>query len=184
MYALIRDFKVIAYPYSVGDLRKDNPNTSFPMPMSDVELASFDILRIRTALPPAHDRLKQKAVESNPVMIDGIWTQVWSLVDLTSAESSAAFSSLVSEYEPKVTERLDNFAKTRGYTDALSCCTYATSNIEKYKTESQCMIDSRDITWFTFYQILNECKTGLRPTPYTFSDIEKDLPQLNWLTNL
>ena len=80
----------------------------------------------------------------------------------------------------KVQDRLDSFARSKGYDNILSACTYATSSIVKFKVEGQYCVDSRDRTWGALYQILAEVQNGTRPIPESYQDIEKDLPVLNW----
>lgn len=80
----------------------------------------------------------------------------------------------------KVQDRLDSFARSKGYDSILSACTYATSSIVKFKVEGQYCVDSRDRTWGALYQILEEVQKGARPIPSCYEDIEKGLPVLTW----
>ena len=80
----------------------------------------------------------------------------------------------------KVQDRLDSFARSKGYDGILSACTYATSSAVKFKVEGQYCVDSRDRTWGALYQILAEVQNGTRPIPSCYEDIEKDLPVLTW----
>jgi len=77
-------------------------------------------------------------------------------------------------------KRLDDFAKTRNYDGILSACTYATSSIQKFKTEGEYCVQIRDATWVELYQILEEVQTQVRPIPSGFSEIESELPILEW----
>lgn len=77
--------------------------------------------------------------------------------------------------------RLDEFAKTRAYDGILSACTYALdSNVPKFQQEGEYCVLVRGQTWATLYQILEEVQSGLRPMPSGYSDIEMDLPTLEW----
>jgi len=42
MHALIDNGSVEQYPYTIGNLRRDNPNTSFPKRPSDAMLAEWE----------------------------------------------------------------------------------------------------------------------------------------------
>jgi hypothetical protein len=77
-------------------------------------------------------------------------------------------------------KRLDDFAKTRNYDGILSACTYATSTVEKFRIEGQYCVEARDATWSKLYEILNEVETGVRPMPSGYSDIQSELPPLQW----
>jgi hypothetical protein len=79
-------------------------------------------------------------------------------------------------------QRLDTFAKTRLYDGVLSLCTYATSPNPKFQAEGQYGVESRDATWATLYEIMEEVKAGTRPMPSGYADIESELPVLQWPT--
>lgn len=80
----------------------------------------------------------------------------------------------------QVQERLDNFARTRNYDNCLSACSYATSTNEKFRKEGLYCVASRDETWVTCAQILNEALAGTRPMPENITDFENELPALIW----
>ena len=77
-------------------------------------------------------------------------------------------------------KRLDDFAKTRNYDSILSACTYATSTVLKFSTEGQYCVEARDATWSKLYEILAEVQAETRPMPSGYSDIESELPVLQW----
>ena len=75
-------------PYSVGRLRRDNPNTSFPKSISTATLASYDVYKVAVDSKPDYDELTQKLV-SDAVVFDGTnATQSWSVVSLSVDELS------------------------------------------------------------------------------------------------
>ena len=77
-------------------------------------------------------------------------------------------------------QRLDDFARTRGYDGILSACTYATSSVLKFQREGQYCVEARDATWFKLYETLTEVQAGTRPIPVGFADVEPELPALSW----
>ena len=77
-------------------------------------------------------------------------------------------------------QRLDDFAKTRGYDGILSLCTYATSTVPKFASEGQYGVTARDDTWAQLYAIMAEVEAGIRPMPESFADVEPGLPKLEW----
>jgi hypothetical protein len=83
--------------YTIGQLRRDNPNTSFPKAVSDAVLASYDVFPLSLTEQPAYDHTKI-IVEGTPVQVDGAWTQVWDVSDASSEEiaSRIAEQSIVS----------------------------------------------------------------------------------------
>jgi hypothetical protein len=63
--------------YSIGQLRRDNSNTSFPKNPSDKLLAEWNIYPLQTAPQPEYDGLTQTCTEATSAQIDGVWTQQW-----------------------------------------------------------------------------------------------------------
>lgn len=86
------------------------------------------------------------------------------------------FNTIVHETQ----KRLDEFARTRGYDNILSACTYVNSPIQKFNIEAQYCVQQRALTWNTLYEILDEVKANTRPMPANFLDIEPLLPALAW----
>lgn len=84
-YALISGDSIHQYPYSLGDLRRDNPSVSFPVQMTDGELAEWNVLPV-VSQEPIYDPLTQNATEGQPINIDGIWTQTWNITQATPEE--------------------------------------------------------------------------------------------------
>jgi hypothetical protein len=84
------------------------------------------------------------------------------------------------QFEAAIQQRLDEFARTRGYSGILSACTYATSTVPRFAAEGQHCVNLRDVTWSAAYQLLDEVLSGVRPVPQSIADIEQDLPVLAW----
>jgi len=74
--------------YTIGQLRRDNPNTSFPRAFSEETLASFNVFSLSTTDQPTYDHTKN-VVEGTPQKVGGAWTQVWSVSDASSEEIAA-----------------------------------------------------------------------------------------------
>ena len=77
MYILAPNGTAETYPYSIGQLRKDHPQTSFPKTPSDVLLASYDVYPVTRTEPPQYDNVEQNLTELTPTLVDGAWVQVW-----------------------------------------------------------------------------------------------------------
>lgn len=84
MYALIENGAVAKYPYTIADLRKDNPNTSFADTASNETLEEFGMYVVYNTTPPPYTNL-QYLEEGTPVFNaqDNQWQQVWIVVDKT-----------------------------------------------------------------------------------------------------
>jgi hypothetical protein len=85
MYALIKDNAIAQYPYTIGNLRRDNPSTSFPKHPTDETLADWDMHPVTKTDRPTYEHTKNIS-EGAPVLVGGVWTQVWNVADATSDE--------------------------------------------------------------------------------------------------
>jgi hypothetical protein len=65
MYAKINGETVIKFPYSVGQLRKDNPNVSFPKNITDGVFNKYGVKKVHTLEDPTYDALTQKVVQAD-----------------------------------------------------------------------------------------------------------------------
>jgi hypothetical protein len=82
------------------------------------------------------------------------------------------------EFTRKIQERLDDFARSRGYDGILSACTYAASDVTKFADEGQYAVTVRDATWAKAYELLAGYETS--GTIPDWADIETQLPALVW----
>ena len=60
--------------YTIGDLRRDNPNVSFPRNISDETLASFNVFRVTELPAPDYDSRTHRLVTQAPALVDNVWT--------------------------------------------------------------------------------------------------------------
>jgi hypothetical protein len=72
-------------PYSIGQLRKDNPNTSFPKNPTDTLLAEWGVYPVKPTSQPSVDHTKN-VTEKPPVKQGSEWVQVWEVSDATESE--------------------------------------------------------------------------------------------------
>lgn len=86
MQALIQNNTVTTYPYSFGQLKSDNPQTSFPSNPPVELLESYGVYEVAQVDQPTYDQETQRIEEGTPALIDGVWTQVWNVIALTAEE--------------------------------------------------------------------------------------------------
>lgn len=72
--------------YSAAQLRADNPQTSFPVELSDATLAEFDVYPLLPAPLPTVDPATQTLAEAPARLIEGQWTQQWEVQQATAQE--------------------------------------------------------------------------------------------------
>jgi hypothetical protein len=81
----------IRWPYSLQQLRADEPSRSFSVSPSAAELAHYDVFRVQLLEQPEYDPATHRVVEVQPALVDGQWLQQWELVELTPEESEAYY---------------------------------------------------------------------------------------------
>ena len=79
------------WPYSLGQLRSDEPTKSFSSSPSDAELAVFGVFRVEPTAQPSYNPAAEKVVEAHPIGADGVWQQAWEVVALTPEEAEAYY---------------------------------------------------------------------------------------------
>lgn len=111
MFVKATNGQIDKYPYSVGDLRRDNLNTSFPKVVPEATMASFGMYPVGYEAAPEYDPMTQRIVHSNmPVLKDGKWVLTKTVVDLTEeqiADRAAAKANEVREQRAKLLAETD-----------------------------------------------------------------------------
>jgi hypothetical protein len=79
-----------------------------------------------------------------------------------------------------IQQRLDDFARTRGYDDMRSLATYEGDADPTFNAEGAYGKAARSATWAAARQILAEVKAGVRLAPTSYAEIEALLPPLVW----
>ena len=74
--------------YTIGQLRRDNPQTSFPKDIPADVLAEFDVYKVKQVTASEIDS-KTHASTQTVELIDGEWTQVWQIVQLPLDQAEA-----------------------------------------------------------------------------------------------
>jgi hypothetical protein len=86
MYILAPNQIAEIYPYSIGNLRRDNPNVSFPRNPSDALLASYNVFPVVPLAPPDYDPITQNLSQTTPTLVNGQWLQTWQVTDASAEE--------------------------------------------------------------------------------------------------
>lgn len=87
MHVLVKDNTVVTYPYSEHDLRKANPQISFPSVFSEELLAEYGVFSVTGTERPSFDPITQDLTELTPVLVSGVWTQAWGVTDVSPEET-------------------------------------------------------------------------------------------------
>ena len=79
MYAKIQNGSVVEYPYGLNQLQRDNPNTSFVLPLTQDILDLSGMVEVVLTDAPEFDHT-QTVVETPPQLVNGQWTQQWDVI--------------------------------------------------------------------------------------------------------
>lgn len=190
----------LQYPLSEQDIRREMPNTSFPVPFPCPDGYAV----VFPAPPPAYNTVTEYAREIVPVLTSkGTWEQRWEVaprfveytdekrvVHTVAEQETAAIAAdqairntnIKTSIIQQTQQRLDQFAQTRNYDNILSATTYATAANPKFAQEGQYALQQREATWTKLLEILAEVESGTRPVPQGYEDIAPELPPLAWPT--
>ena len=83
MFAKITNGVAERFPYSVGDLRRDHLNTSFPKTIPEATMAEYGMVPVTQIAAPEHNPLTHGVTYGPlPVLQNGSWVLVPSIVEL------------------------------------------------------------------------------------------------------
>jgi hypothetical protein len=83
MYLRLID-NTIVYPYTIQQLKVDNPNISFPSNLDSIILSEWNIFLVEQT-PKPNDYTKNIS-EGIPTIIDGVYKQIWIQTDASQSE--------------------------------------------------------------------------------------------------
>ena len=102
MHVKITSGSVDTYPYNVGQLRRDNPNTSFPKQIPDDMLESYGVMPVTVAdMPSINPRTQKVEQEATPSLVSGAWAIGWTTSSKTAEETQAWDDSMASSNRGK-----------------------------------------------------------------------------------
>lgn len=106
MYVLAPNQTVETFPYSIGDLRRDNRNTSFPRNPSNAMLAGWSVFPVIEQEPPSFNPATQNLNQVNPILVDGEWLQAWEVTDSSAEEIAERTEAKAAEVRADRNQRL------------------------------------------------------------------------------
>lgn len=87
MYVKIANGAVEQYPYTLGNLRRDNPNVSFPKNPTDEMLADWGVYPVTYTDPPSSNEATQNVtLDATPTLNNSVWELGWTVTDKTATE--------------------------------------------------------------------------------------------------
>lgn len=138
MYVLAPNQTVETFPYSIGDLRRDNRNTSFPRNPSNELLAEWNVFPVVDRAKPDYNPANQNCNQVNPTFENDQWLMTW---EVTSASAE--------EIAERLTDKSEEIRFDRN--QRLSSCDWT-------QFSDSPLSDADKTTWSTYRQ-------GLRDVP-------------------
>ena len=87
----------VAQDYTIGQLRKDNPNTSFPRIITEELLAEYGVYPAVHGAMPSYNETTQKVTQNAAATeVDGVWTYGYTVEALTDEEVTAVLAQKAS----------------------------------------------------------------------------------------
>lgn len=96
MYVLAPNQAVETFPYSIGALRRDNPNVSFPRKPSNEVLAAWNVFPVIASAMPACDPATETCTQVDPTLVNGEWVATY---EVTTADAAEIAERLEAESE-------------------------------------------------------------------------------------
>ena len=116
MFVKITNGEVDQYPYTVGDLRRDNPTVSFPKTISQTTMADYGMHPVGYQAAPEYNPLTHRIQHSSqPALVDGEWTLTKEVVALTTEQietNTAATAKAARTKRDSLIAATDYFALT------------------------------------------------------------------------
>lgn len=138
MYVLAPNQTVETFPYSIGNLRRDNPTTSFPRNPSDELLAAWNVFPVREVAAPSHDEATENCSQVNPTLENGEWVMTWQVTSASSDEIASRLAKKSAEVRSQRNELL-----TQSDWTVLADSPLSTSKKTEWKTYRTAL---RDLT--------------------------------------
>lgn len=87
MFVKLTDGQPSQYPYTLGDLRRDNPNISFPTDIPVETLKAYSVYKVKQTPAPEIDT-KTHRYSQTISQINEEWVQIWSETELPLGQAS------------------------------------------------------------------------------------------------
>ena len=85
-YVKANNSSVVEFPYSIDDLKNDNPNTSFPVNVSNSTLEAWQVYPVEVSATPEVTADKKAVINDMPDYVNGTWILGWQIQQKTNQE--------------------------------------------------------------------------------------------------
>jgi hypothetical protein len=99
-YILTKPGEEPVYPYTLTDLMRANPGTSFPRDMTNFDASDWHCHSVQDTTPP--EAIGMVAQRIAPELVDGVWHERWELVEPTPEQVEAQANAMRYERNEKL----------------------------------------------------------------------------------
>lgn len=85
--------QIVEYPYGLTELKRDNPNVIFTLPLNIESLIEYDVVEVLSTPLPDYDPVLYNISEVDPVFEDGAWRQEFLLQRVSVEEENERYNS-------------------------------------------------------------------------------------------
>jgi hypothetical protein len=179
MYVLVHNQEVQSYPYSVDQLKRDNPDVSFPADITDEVLSNWNVFPVADTPQPPYNVHTQKVVWATPALVDGVWAHQWKIVSLSQEEIDYYLDCLVRDYDSVLNNHYDTVAQSKQY-DNRTTCSMRAGYEGPYQSEAIAFAQWMDSCNQTAYIIYEQIKSGERQPFDSEQEFLDSFPELIW----
>lgn len=180
MYAKINNGVVEQFPYTVEQLKQDNPQTSFPANITPETLAVYGVVpvvSVGTQFDPATQVATQEGCTYNTAKQR--WETAWTVRAKTAEELEADKQALIAQYEQALVNHLDSVAQSKRYDNRISCSVRA-GYPGPFQAEGQAFASWMDTCNATAYQWWAQIEAGTKPMFASTDEFIAALPVMVW----
>lgn len=172
---------------AIGNIEFDANHFCPAGSLTSDEATLFRVIPLVTTNKPMFDEVTQQCARDGVEFINDQWQYKWVVSQLDSTHMQFNVVNAVQN-------RVDVFAKSRGYDNVNSISKYQNltdtqiaslpesrqSKIIQFRAECQYLALVTAETWAALYAAFDEVQVATRPMPMLYSEIEALLPALEW----
>jgi hypothetical protein len=159
--------------YTIGQLRRDNPNTSFPKNPSDSLLADWGVYPYTVADQPTFDKRTQRIELGDFVNTNGSWRQTWNVINKTPEEIAQYDAEMVVAVKAEAQRRIISIIpewKQRNLT--ARAAELAIKGVSNWTAEETSEYEAGQAIWnqIKAVRMASDALEAQSPIPENFSD--------------
>jgi len=144
----------VIFPYTVLELRKENPNVSFPSVPNEKSLARYGVFPVDVPEPDYNPVSETLVYDNKPKRANGVWTLGYRLTPLAQSEREANKKQFKVGYRELVEGFMDDQAKEAGFRDMATLLSYKGSSY--YNDAAVAAFNWREGIWATVEPLIQQ----------------------------